>query len=167
MVEWVIEPFAKRHLREAFSCGKPPLDDFLRARVTQYEKRRLGKTFVAVPPDHPEVLGYYTLAAGSVAFEKLPGQASRKLPKHPVPTVLLARLAVDKNSQGSKLGAGLLMDALERSLALSAALGVFAIEVDAIDVGAAAFYRKYGFTPLQDDPHHLYLPIASVEDLFA
>jgi hypothetical protein len=26
-------------------------------------------------------------------------------------------------------------------------------------------YRKYGFTPLLDDPLHLYLPISTVEDL--
>lgn len=165
MVEWQVEPFGTRHERDAFTCGKPPLDDFLRARVSQYEKRRLGKTFVAVPKGGNRVLGYYTLAAGSVSFATLPTGAAKKLPKHPVPVILLARLAVDLSAQGMKLGEGLLLDALQRSLDLASGLGVHAVEVDAIDESAAAFYRKYGFTPLLDDTLHLYLPISTVEDL--
>jgi predicted N-acetyltransferase YhbS len=113
------------------------------------------------------VLGYYTLAASAVSFEHLPTADSRKLPKHPVPVVLLARLAVDASFHGQRLGEGLLMDALERSRALSAEMGIHAVEVDAIDDDAAAFYRKYGFTQLVDNPLHLYLPIATIEKSFA
>lgn len=155
MADWTIEPFAKRHDRIAFTCGRPPLDDFIRTRVSQYEKRRLGKTFVAVPPGEKRVIGYYTLASGAVAFERMPADASRKLPRHPVPVVLLARLAVDQTAQGQGLGEGLLVDALQRTLNLSAELGVHAVEVDALDDTAAAFYRKYGFVPLLDEPLHL------------
>lgn len=120
---------------------------------------------MAVPPGESRVVGYYTLAAGAVVFEHLPTDASKKLPKHPVPVVLLARLAVDQSFQGKGLGERLLLDALQRSLDLSAGLGVHAVEVDALDDAAAAFYRKYGFTPLLDDPLHLYLPIVTVEDI--
>ena len=165
MVDWIVEPFGKQHQRDDFSCGKPPLDDFIRARVSQYEKRRLGKTFVAVPKGEFKAVGYYTLAAGAVSFEHLPAGTARKLPKHPVPVVLLARLAVAQSAQGFRLGERLLLDALQRALDLSAGLGVHAFEVDAIDDSAAAFYAKYGFTPLLDDPLHLYLPISTVEDL--
>jgi GNAT superfamily N-acetyltransferase len=165
VAEPAVEPFGKHHDRSAFSCGRPALDDFIRARVSQYEKRRLGKTFVAVPPGESRVVGYYTLAAGAVVYEHLPTNASKKLPKHPVPVVLLARLAVDQSFQGKGLGERLLLDALQRSLDLSAGLGVHAVEVDALDDAAAAFYRKYGFTPLLDDPLHLYLPIVTVEDI--
>jgi len=167
VVDWVVEPFGRQHERDAFSCGKPSLDDFIRSRVSQYEKRRLGKTFVAVPRGEAKVIGYYTLAAGAVQFERLPPAASKKLPKHPVPVVLLARFAVDTSAQGVRLGEGLLLDALQRALDLSSGLGVHAVEVDAIDDAAAAFYRKYGFVPLLDDPLHLFLPLATVEDLLA
>lgn len=167
MVEWTVEPFDTHHNRSGFSCGRSALDDFIRSRVSQYEKRRLGKTFVAVPPGERRVIGYYTLAAGAVAFEHLPTGASRKLPKHPVPVVLLARLAVDRSAQGKGLGEGLLVDALQRAVRLSAGLGVHAVAVDALDDTAAAFYRRYGFAPLLDDPLHLYLPIATVEDVLA
>lgn len=165
MADWTVEPLGIEHDRSAFSCGKPALDDFLRARASQYEKRRLGKTFVAVPPGQKRVIGYHTLAAGAVSFEHLPADATRRLPKHPVPVVLLARLAVDQTAQGRRLGEGLLLDALQRALDISAGLGVHAVEVDALDESAAAFYRKYGFTPLLDDPLHLYMPIATIEDL--
>jgi GNAT superfamily N-acetyltransferase len=163
--EWTIEPFGKGHERSSFSCGRPALDDFIRARVSQYEKRRLGKTFVAVASGDKQVIGYYTLAAGAVAFKHLPSDAARKLPKHPVPVVLLARLAVDQSSQGMGLGERLLLDALQRALELSAGLGIHAVEVEALDAAAAAFYRKYGFIPLLDDPRHLHLPITTVEGL--
>ncbi len=166
MADWTIEPFGKHHERSAFTCDRPPLDDFIRARVSQYEKRRLGKTFVVVNQGEPRVIGYYTLAAGAVAFARLPDDDARKLPQHPVPVVLLARLAVDVIAQGRRLGEELLLDALQRSLSLSASLGVHAVEVDALDDAAAAYYRKYGFTPLLDDPLHLYLPLATVEQLF-
>ena len=158
---------AKDHDRSNFSSGKQPLDDFLRVRVSQYEKRNLGKTFVAVPAGHSSgkksVIGYYTLAAGAVSFEHLPAESACKLPKLPVPVVLLARLAVDKTVQGKGLGEGLLLDALQRSLALAAELGIYAVAVDAMDDSAASFYKKYGFISLLDASLHLYLPIATIE----
>jgi len=166
VADWIIEPLAKRHERDGFTCGKPALDDFMRSRVSQYEKRRLGRTFVAVAASGAKVLGFYTLAASAVAFECLPAATSRKLPKHPVPVVLLARLAVDQSFHGKRLGEALLMDALERSRALATEMGIHAVEVDAIDDAAAAFYRKYRFAPLVGNPLHLYLPIATIEKLF-
>lgn len=163
MPDWTIEPYHKVHDRSAFACGKSALDDFIRMHVSQYEKRRLGKTFVAVPEGEQRVIGYYTLAAGVVTLEHLPNEASRKLPKHAIPVILLARLAVDPSVQGKRLGEGLLLDALQRSLDLSSNLGARAVEVDALDDSALAFYLKYGFTPLLDNPKHLYLPLATIE----
>ncbi len=162
MTDWTIQPLDRRHDRTGFTSGSEALDDFLRARVMQYEKRRLGKTFVATPIGGTRVIGYVTLAAGAVAFENLPGDAARKLPAHPVPVVLLARLAVDIAFQGRGIGKGLLLEALERAVGLSDKLGVWAVEVVAIDAAAVAFYRKYGFTPLLDSPRHLFLPIETV-----
>jgi GNAT superfamily N-acetyltransferase len=152
-------------MREGFSCGKPALDDFIRTRASQYEKRRLGRTYVAVQTDKQAVLGYYTLAASALSFQHLPNDIARKLSRHPVPVVLLARLAVDLSSRGIRLGERLLLDALQRTLDLSAKLGIHAVEVDAIDETAAAFYRKYGFSPLVDSPLHLHLPVATIERL--
>lgn len=160
---WLIEPFDRiRHERGQFKCGQPMLDRFIRELVTQYEKRQLGRTFVLVRTNSPIVLGYYTLAASSLAFEVVPKSMAKHLPKHPIPTVLLARLAVDQSVQGQGLGADLLMNALQRSAALSQSLGVHFVEVDAIDEKARQFYQRYGFTPLVDQPLHLVMAMGTV-----
>src|SRR5260221_2843066 len=107
MADWQIERMGSGHEREEFCCGKAPLDDFLHALVTQYEKRKLGRTYVAVVAGEKKVCGYYTLAASSVSFTNVPPKIARKLPKHPVPVVLLGRLAVDGTQQRKGLGAEL------------------------------------------------------------
>ena len=157
----------RRHERSGFSCGRPPLDDFILRLVSQYEKRRLGRTYVAVRQGETQVRGYYTIASGALPFEHVPEPSARKLPRHPVPVILLARLAVDRTAQGQGLSEALLLDALERCSALSESLGLHAVEVDAIDQQASVFYRKYGFVPLLDHDLHLFLPIATLRDLFA
>jgi ribosomal protein S18 acetylase RimI-like enzyme len=162
MPDWPIVLLADEHKRSDFSCGKPPLDEFLRTLVSQYEKRHLGRTFVASHPGTSRVASYYTLAAGLIAFQNLPPEAARKLPRHPVPSVILVRLAVDRAAQGQGLGETLLLDALRRTLYLSETLGIHAVEVDAIDDLAWSFYEKYGFVPLPDNRLHLYLPIATI-----
>jgi GNAT superfamily N-acetyltransferase len=164
MREWHIEPLDRSHQRAEFCCGKAPLDDFLHTLVSQYEKRRLGRPYVAVRGADKKVYGYYTLASGSVSFQNLPSHTAKKLPKHPVPVALLGRLAVDKAAQGRGLGQELLMDALRRCLDLSEKLGMFAVEVMAIDKEAKGFYVKYGFVPLVDNDLHLYLPIETIKN---
>lgn len=164
MADWHIERLERTHERSEFCCGKTPLDDFLRSLVSQYEKRNLGRTYVAVKEGGKKVYGYYTLASSAVPFAKLPSKIARKLPRHPVPVALLARLAVDQAAQGQGLGAELLRDALRRCLELSSTLGLFAVEVHALDDEARCFYQKYGFLPLLDEELHLYLPIKTIEE---
>jgi GNAT superfamily N-acetyltransferase len=166
MAEWVIERLTSAHDRAAFSCGKAPLDTFLTALVSQYEKRRLGRTFVATEPGQARVAGYYTLAAGAFDLSCLPQKDRKKLPKHPVPTVHLGRLAVDRAFRGQRLGETLLFHALRKALTVSETLGAFAVDVWAMDDEARAFYEKYGFVPLEDNPFHLYLPMKTVEAMF-
>lgn len=166
MADWCVEALDRTHERAEFACGKDLLDRFIRNLVTQYEKRRLGRIYVAVRVNEKRVLGYFTLASGAIAFENVPDLASRKLPRHPVPVILLARLAVDQATQGQGLGRFLLRDALQRCQLIANQLGVHAVEVHAIDEEARAFYAKYGFVSLQDNPLHLFLPMATIEDAF-
>jgi hypothetical protein len=126
-------------VREGFDCGKPSLNDFRHTLVRQYEKRSLGRTYVASREDDRRVLGYYTLASGSIDVESLPAKQAKKLPRHAVPVVLLARLAVDRTVHGKGLGGFLLRNALTRSLDLSEKLGIHAVVVDALDDEAKAF----------------------------
>lgn len=166
MADWLIERLDRSHERDPFSCGNPVLDEFLRRLVSQYEKRNLGRNYVAVQPPSKQVLGYYTLASGSVAFQNVPDPAAKKLPHHPIPVVLLARLAVEHSLHGQGHGEALLIDALRRCLRVAEELGVHAVEVDAIDEHAKAFYEKYGFAALLDSPLHLFLPVATIRQAF-
>ena len=143
--DWVISRLDKNHDRRQFDCGKAPLDEYLSTLVSQYEKRRLGRTYVATEPNSSRVAGYYTLAAGSIGVSVLAESARKKLPKHPVPVIHLGRLAVDQLYRGRRLGETLLLHALQNALELSEKLGAFAVDVRAIDNEAVAFYRKYGF----------------------
>jgi GNAT superfamily N-acetyltransferase len=164
-MSWQIERLKKTHDRSVFSSGNASLDDFLRLRVNQYQKRNLGRTFVAVLSTSLVVQGYYTLTATSIPVEGMPAKLASKLPIHPVPPVLLARLAVDQQAQGMGLGEQLLLDALERSLALAQELGIHAVVVNAIDERAALFYRKYGFESLLDDPLHQYMSTTTIQQV--
>jgi GNAT superfamily N-acetyltransferase len=162
LTDWQIEPFRPDHIRFQFSCGVPSLDTFIRQLASQYEQRNLGKTYVAITPGSRTVDGYYTIVAGATPFESMPSDLGRKLPRHPIPVALIARLAVAKEFQGRLLGEKLLLDSLWRASAISGHLGIHAALVDAIDDKAASFYRKYGFISLEDQPHRLILPISKI-----
>src|SRR5262249_37500980 len=119
MADWVIEPLNKGHARAGFSSGDSSLDDFLTKYANHYAKRQLGTTYVAVASGQSYVLGYYTLAPSHFEFASAPAELLKGLPKHPVPSLLLARLAVAQSEHGKGLGKYLLLDAFERCLRVS------------------------------------------------
>lgn len=165
MPAWEIERLSRRHDRRQFDCGQAMLNDWLQVLAGQFDRRNLARTFVATRAESARVLGYYALSSHRVVYDALPDEESRGLPKLDIPVILLGRLAVDQSVQGQGLGAHLLLDALRRSLAISQEIGIRAVEVDAIDESARKFYLKYGFRPLMDDPHHLFLPMHVVRQL--
>ena len=159
----VIERLGKQHERDSFDCGKPPLNDFLTRFVSQYEKRNLARTYVLVRSGEVKVLGYYTLASSAIEFETLPADVTKKLPQHPIPAVLLARLAVDSSLRGQKMGSRLLRDCFTRCLQLADQIGIHSVTVDAIDDEAAKFYEHFGFTRFPEQPSKLFLPISVIK----
>ncbi len=162
MGEWQIERLDHVHVRGDFDCGKPSLNDFLETLVSQYDKRNLGRTYVALQEGDARVLGYYTLASGAIVVGGLPKEHAKKLPKHPVPVVLLARLALDRSMNGRGMGGFLLCDALTRSFDLTENLGIHAVVVDALDSEAKAFYERFGFLVLTDTEMRLFLPLSTI-----
>ena len=138
-----------------FDCGKHvSLTDWLKrfARMNQAS----GDTRTYVVHRNLRVVGYYSLAPGSVSRKEATVRASKSAPE-PIPIVLLARLAVDKAEQGLGLGSALLKDALQRAYAGAEIIGGRAVLVHAIDAEAAAFYRKYGFESCPGLELHLML----------
>jgi GNAT superfamily N-acetyltransferase len=166
MADWIVEPLDKHHERGDFSCGHASLDDFLKKYASQYARRKLGTTYVATVGGQPRVLGYYTLAPSHFEFAHAPAKLLKGLPKHPVPSMLLARLAVDQSERGQGLGKHLLLDAFDRCLRVAREVAFRAIEVEAIDDQAAAFYAKYGFLAFPSDPYHLAIALETVEEAF-
>ena len=75
---------------------------------------------------------------------------------------MLARLAVHAKAQRRGLGAGLLLDALGRTLQVADMIGVRALAVHAKDEQAIAFYRHFGFTPSPTDTRHLFMLIKDI-----
>jgi GNAT superfamily N-acetyltransferase len=146
----------EHHDRATFDCGSPPLNDFLRRYARQNEAAGISRTYVATAQsDQRHVLGYYSLAATSVAFEKLPSEATKRLPRYPVPAALLARLAVDRRAQGRGIGGLLIADAYKRALAAADVLGVALLVIHAKDEAAKRFYARFNALPLADNPLHL------------
>jgi len=162
-----VEPLGSRHDRENFSCGAEALDRYLQRQASQDVRRRVAVVFVATA-DGRTIAGYYTLSQYSVELDQLPPETAKRLPKYPrVPATLLGRLAISTAFQGRGLGRFLLMDALCRSLEASRTIASAAVFIHAKDEAAAAFYRKYGFLGLPKVPRQLFLPMGTIEQLFA
>jgi GNAT superfamily N-acetyltransferase len=105
------------------------------------------------------------LAPSHFEFTHAPAALLKGLPKHPVPSLLLARLAVTQAERGKGLGRFLLLDAFDRCLRVAREVSFRAIEVEAIDDLAAAFYEKHGFQPFPSNGRHLAIALETVEDV--
>jgi GNAT superfamily N-acetyltransferase len=162
-----IEPLDRgRHDRSTFSCGVPALDTYLQRQAAQDMEKHAAVVYVAVI-EPPAIAGYYTLSQFSIDFVSLPDSLARRLPRYPVVSAtLLGRLAVASALQGQGTGETLLFDALRRSLDQSAHIASAGVIVDAMDAQAAAFYRKYGFSPILDAGQRLFLHMKTIQRMF-
>lgn len=158
------ERLVSTHDTTTFENGKhPSLDDWLRRAL---EHEATSRTFVVCERDTRKVVGYHALATGSIGRARVPTAKLRRGLPSDVPVILLARLAVDKHAAGRGLGHSLIADAFDRILSTTASVGAMAIVVHAIDSDAAAFYRKFDFVDLQEEPSGtiktMFLPIAAI-----
>ena len=124
--------------------------------------RGATRTFVVLNTEN-RVYGYYAMAAGAVAHQMTTSAVRRNMPD-PVPVMVLARLAVDRQAQGLKLGASLLQDAVNRAVMVSQNAGVRALLVHARNDRARDFYEHYGFQPSPLPPMTLMLRLNTGKD---
>lgn|SRR5690606_33310726 len=158
-----LERVKKKHDRRGFDCGKESLNTFLARSARQGEKKGGLRTYVLVDDANPtRVIGYFSLCTGAIEFSTIPEELRRHLPSHRVPTVLLARLAVDKRFQGHGHGHALLIESFKRAVEAQESVGVLLFEVDALDEEALRFCRRYGFVSATSDPMKLFLPMDTV-----
>ena len=154
-------PLTKSYELAIFDCGVAALNDYLRKYALQNQQNRSARTYVTTRAK--QVVGYYTLAAGSVSRQDVPPRIAKGLGNYPVPIILLARLAVDRSEQGKGLGASLLKDSLLRAVQASDLVGCRAVLVHDKDQAAQAYYRKFDFEPSPMDELHLYLLIKDIQ----
>jgi len=137
-----------------FDCGHTALNTFIRLNALSGQRANISQTYVAVMDT--TIIGYHTLVVGDVSYEDAPERLAKGLPRHPVPVMLLARLAVDRTWQGKGLGAALVTDAMRRTLQVADIVGVRALLVHAKDEEAKSFYAYLGFEPFHREPLTFY-----------
>lgn len=145
----------KNHQTASFGCGVMPLNDFLTKYALQNQASGGARTYVLTRGER--VIGYYSLAPGSVVPDDAPARVVKGQGRYPMPIILMARFAVDNAEQGRGLGRALFRDALRRALSGAEAIGGRAFLVHAKDEAARAFYLKFGMEQSPTNPLHLFL----------
>ena len=146
-----------------FDCGQEDLDRFLKRFALPNQAANAAQTYVTCRTDR--VVGYYSLAVGSVHPEESPKRAVKGLARHPVPVMILARLAVDRSDQGAGIGKALLKDALIRTAHAADIAGIRALVVHAKDDAARRWYEQFDFEPSPTDPLHMFLLLKDLKKL--
>jgi GNAT superfamily N-acetyltransferase len=151
------------HDTKEFCCGDATLDQWIKQYALENHRSGAARVFVSTTTGD-RVAGYYSLSSSSASKLDLPTRTGRSQPD-PVPMALLGRLAVDQDSKGGGLGAGLLRDAMTRTLIAADTLGIRAMIVHAASPEAVKFYEKFGFEPSPTDEMHLSIMLKDVKKI--
>ena len=161
----MIERFDVTHDVEQFECGRESLDHFLKRFALVNQNADSARTYVACRESR--VIAYYSLAAGAVEHADVPHRIGKGLARHPVPVILLARLAVNGAEQRRGLGKALVKDALIKTAAAAAIVGIRALLVHAKDEEAREWYEFLGFELSPTNPNHLFLLMKDLRVMLA
>jgi GNAT superfamily N-acetyltransferase len=155
-----VEKLRRDHPVEGFDCGREELNRYLSRYAWQNQQAGAAQTYVGIVGE--DIVGYHTLAVGQVTLEDAPERLKKGLAKHPVPIMLLARLAIDRRWQGQGVGKALLRDAMQRTLQAADIAGIRAFAVHAKDEEARRFYEHFDFVPSPTDSMHLFVLLKDV-----
>lgn len=154
----LIVPLNSGHDRKGFDCGDADLNRWFAQVAKQHKDKGVSSTFVAVDErTGTQVLGFYALSLAELINADLPLSYRKRLPAK-VPVYRLGRLATAKVHQGRRIGEFLLFDAIDRVTRIAQEVSGAGLVVNA-KPGAVGFYQPYGFEPMADHPHHLFLPL--------
>lgn len=160
-----VEKLRPDHPIEGFDCGRDELNRYLLRYAWTNQQAGAAQTYIGMVGG--AVVGYHTLAVGQVNREEAPDRLTKGLPRHPVPIMLLARLAVDRRWHGQGVGKALLKDAMQRTLQAADIAGIRAFAVHAKDEEARTFYQKFDFIPSAVDPMHLFILLKDVRRIIS
>lgn len=151
-----VETLSASHDLTQFDCGAhDSLNDWLKRFALTSQGNESARTYVLHRTG--SVVGYYSISAGSVSVQEAPARISKGLARHPIPVILLARLAIDTHEQGTGLGKAMLKDALARIAQAADIVGARAVLVHAIDERARKFYLHFNFEASPIHELHLML----------
>ncbi len=152
-----IEKLARHHAVDDFDCDEDALNRFLSRYAFQNQQASASQTYIGLANN--DIIGFYTLVVSEVSYDDAPERLKKGLARHPVPLMLLARLAVARTWQGKGVGTGLLKDAIQRTLEAADIAGIRALAAHAKNDAARDFYEHFGFIPSPTDPLHLFFLI--------
>jgi GNAT superfamily N-acetyltransferase len=160
-----VEKLRREHAVEGFDCGREELNRYLLRYAWPNQQAGASQTYIGIADD--AIVGFYTLAVGHVTHEDAPARLTKGLARHPVPIMLLARLAVDRRWHGRGVGRALLRDAMQRTLQAAEIAGIRAFAVHAKDEDARRFYEHFDFISSPVDPMHLFVLLKDVRRIVA
>ncbi|MFH1980506.1 MAG: GNAT family N-acetyltransferase [Pseudomonadota bacterium] len=160
-----IEKLRRDHRTEDFDCGRVELNRYLIRYAWPNQQAAAARTYVGLAGS--QIVGFYTLVVGEVKQDQAPDRIIKGLAKHPVPIMLLARLAVDRRWQEYGVGKALLKDAMLRTLQAADIAGIRCIAVHAKNDQAKAFYQHFDFIPSPTDPLHLFILLKDVKRMMS
>ena len=160
-----VEKLRRDHPVEGFDCGREALNRYLWRYAWQNQQAGAAQTYVGIVGEG--LVGYHTLAVGEVTLLDAPERLKKGLARHPVPIMLLARLAIDRRWQGQGVGKALLRDAMQRTLQAADIAGIRAFAVHAKDESARRFYEHFEFVPFPTDPMHLFVLLKDVRRIIS
>jgi GNAT superfamily N-acetyltransferase len=161
--DWHEEPISRKHDRDAFDCGDPALNEFLRQHAHKSHDKGAAKTFLAISnSDGKTILGFYSLCPASLEYARVPDVVRKGLAWHDVPVFRLGRLAVNQEFQGQGLGGQPILATGRRCLLTATEVGGVAILIDAKPERAANWYVSSGAVALLDAPLALLVPLATI-----
>jgi GNAT superfamily N-acetyltransferase len=155
MTDFRIEKLARHHAVDDFNCGQEALNRFLIRFALTNQQANASQTYVGLADG--TVIGFYTLVVSEVSYDDAPERLTKGLARHPAPLMLLARLAVSHEWKGKGVGAGLLKDAMRRTMQVADIVGIRALAAHAKDGEARAFYEHFGFVSSPTDSLHLFV----------
>jgi GNAT superfamily N-acetyltransferase len=156
------EKLSAEHDLTACDSGEAAFAEWLRSRAFDNEAKGASRTYVVC--SGKRVVGFYALAVGAITHEKARGRVKRNMPD-PLPVMLLGQLAVDQAFQGHGIGAGLLRDAVLRTVEAANIAGIRAFLVHAISETAKRFYEGHGFIASPIDPLMLMITVAQASKI--
>jgi GNAT superfamily N-acetyltransferase len=138
-----------------FDCGVEELNRYLQRFAWINQQANAAVTYVTIKDG--AIAGYYTIVAAAAEHGEAAERLRKGLARHPIPVLLLARLAVDVRFRGAGLAKQLVREAALLTVKLSKFTGIRALVVDAKNERARMFYEKLNFEPFPANPLRLFV----------